>query len=234
MSNSTFHLFQLQKIDQILSSIDNQISILESKINDRTVVKNAENNNIVASKNLTAQRKESEDVEQKLLARRNKISQFESSLYAGKIQNSKELQDLQLEINSLKKSVNLFEDAQIEQWEKIESLEGLQEIAKKEYKDIQEKHMLLAETYRNEKSQLVNEKQRLLIEKSVAREQISESFLELYDKLYKNKKGVAVSVIVENCCGSCGTTLTPSECQQAKNHSNLVLCSNCGRILYAG
>lgn len=234
MSNSTFHLFQLQKIDQILSSIDNQISILESKINDHTAVSNAETNNVEASKNLLSQRNESEDVEQKLLARRNKISQFESSLYAGKIQNSKELQDLQIEINSLKKSVTLFEDAQIEQWEKIESLVALQEIAEKEYKDIQENHLLLTETYKNEKSQLVNEKQRLLIEKSVAREQISESFLELYDKLYKIKKGVAVSVIAENCCGSCGTTLTPSDCQQAKNHSNIVLCSNCGRILYAG
>lgn len=234
MSNSTFHLFQLQKIDQILLGLENQLSILKSKINDRTSVKNAENNNTEALRNLLAQQKESEEIEQKLLAKRNKISQFESSLYAGKIQNSKELQDLQLEINSLKKSVNLLEDSQIEQWEKIDSLIGLRDTAEKEYKDVLDRQLLLVAEYKNDESQLINEQQRLLIEKSVAREQISESFLDLYDKLYKNKKGVAVSIIAENCCGSCGTTLTPSDCQQAKNHSNIVLCSNCGRILYAG
>jgi len=73
-----------------------------------------------------------------------------------------------------------------------------------------------------------------LLERKGVTSQISSTFLATYDKLVISKKGIAVSEIMDECCGSCGSTLTPSDCQHAKNHSIIQLCSNCGRILYAG
>ncbi len=120
MSDSTFHLYQLQKLDISLSSIKLQISAIKSKINDRSYVQSVTMELDLANRNLNEQLVESNAIEAKLSDKRIKLSQSESSLYSGKVQNPKELQDLQTEISSLLKGILNLEDSQIDYWEKIE------------------------------------------------------------------------------------------------------------------
>lgn len=234
MSDSTFHLYQLQKLDITLSSIKLQISAIRSKINDRSYLHSMVMELDKANSNLNEQLSESDTIEAKLSAKRIKLAQSESSLYSGKIQNPKELQDLQTEIYSLKKGVSNLEDSQIDYWEKIEALTIVKNQINDKLEKVKAEDSMAIQRMEIEISQLLVEQERLLLEKKVVITQVSPSFLAIYDKLIINKNGIAVSEIVDECCGSCGTTLTPSDCQHAKNHAIIQLCSNCGRILYAG
>ena len=234
MSDSTFHLFQLQKLDIVLSSMKQQISAIRIKIDDRSHFQSVALELDQANNDLNEQLMESDAIEAKLTSKRIKLAQSESSLYSGKIQNPKELQDLQTEISSLKKGVSILEDSQIDYWEKIEILTTIRNKKSEELEKVRLEDTLALQRMESEISQLVSEQQRLLLEKNGVTLQVSPSFLSIYEKLIINKNGIAVSEIVDECCGSCGTTLTPSDCQHAKNHAIIQLCSNCGRILYAG
>ena len=234
MSDSTFHLFQLQKLDIVLSSMKQQISAIRIKIDDRSHFQSVALELDQANNDLNEQLMESDAIEAKLTSKRIKLAQSESSLYSGKIQNPKELQDLQTEIFSLKKGVSILEDSQIDYWEKIEILTTIRNKKSEELEKVRLEDALALQRMESEISQLVSEQQRLLLEKNGVTLQVSPSFLSIYEKLIINKNGIAVSEIVDECCGSCGTTLTPSDCQHAKNHAIIQLCSNCGRILYAG
>lgn len=234
MADSTFHLYQLQKLDIGITNLIHQISVIKSKINDRSFLQSVEMELNQATNNLIEEQLESDAIEAKLSTKRIKLAQSESSLYSGKILNPKELQDLQVEITSLKKAISILEDSQIECWEKIEILTTKRNEKSNIYEKTKLEDSLSIQKMETEIEQLLNEQQRLLLEKKGVTSQISPSFLIAYEKLVTSKKGIAVSEIVDDCCGSCGTTLTPSDCQQAKNHSIIQLCSNCGRILYAG
>ncbi len=122
MADSTFHLYQLQKLDIGITNLIHQISVIKSKINDRSFLQSVEMELNQATNNLIEEQLESDAIEAKLSTKRIKLAQSESSLYSGKIQNPKELQDLQVEITSLKKAISILEDSQIECWEKIEIL----------------------------------------------------------------------------------------------------------------
>ena len=234
MADSTFHLYQLQKLDIGITNLIQQISVIKSKIKDRTYLQSVMMELNQATKLLGDEQMESDAIETKLSTKRIKLAQSESSLYSGKIQNPKELQDLQVEIASLKKAITILEDSQIERWEKIEVLSTIRNEKNTVFEKVKLEDTLEIQKMESDILQLVSEHQRLLLEKKGVTSQISASFLATYEKLVVSKKGIAVSEIVDECCASCGTTLTPSDCQQAKNHAIIQLCSNCGRILYAG
>lgn len=234
MADSTFHLYQLQKLDIGITNLIHQISVINVKINNRAFFQSVAMELDQAIKKLNDEQFESDAIESKLSTKRIKLAQSESSLYSGKIQNPKELQDLQVEIASLKKAITILEDSQIERWEKIEILTAIKTEKNNALEKVKMEDSLEIQRMESEISQLLNEQQRLLLEKKGVTSQISSSFLATYEKLVISKKGIAVSEIVDECCNSCGTTLTPSDCQHAKNHAIIQFCSNCGRILYAG
>jgi predicted nucleic acid-binding Zn-ribbon protein len=234
VADSTFHLYQLQKLDIGLANLEQQITTIKAKIIDRSDFLSASMELDQSIENLNKEQEESDITESKLSAKRIKLAQSESSLYSGKIQNPKELQDLQVEIASLKKAIAILEDSQIEHWENIELLTKIKNEKYNYSTKVKENGLISVQKMEAEITQLSGEQQRLLLEKNGVITQISPSFLSTYEKLLTIKKGIAVSEIVDECCGICGTTLTPSVCQLAKNHALIEFCSNCGRILYAG
>ncbi len=234
MADSTFLLYQLQKIDTSQHAAELTVKKTQDEIADETLIKRAEQNLQAAATALDTEKIRIAELERKITENKNKITQFSSSLYSGKISNPKELQDLQLEIASLEKNVSTLESALIERMEVFEELQATldfneKEVATLKNQKIEQKNILLEKLENGNK-----EVERFAKEKQGIRVQISSDLLEVYDRLSITKKGVAVSLVEEGCCQACGTTLTPSQCQQAKNHSTLTYCPNCGRILYAG
>ncbi|HEX5941036.1 MAG TPA: C4-type zinc ribbon domain-containing protein, partial [Anaerolineales bacterium] len=83
-----------------------------------------------------------------------------------------------------------------------------------------------SETLRKNLERLNSERQAVVTD-------IAGQTLNVYDQLRKQKRGLAITTIAENSCEACGTTLTPSQQQNARSTSQLFHCPTCGRILYA-
>ena len=112
--NQAFHLARLQKIDSQIDQYSTRLKEIERLLSENTSVQEAERaikEAEVAVKKTGQQLRKAEDG---VNAQRIKIETNETALYAGKIRNPKELQDLQNDIASLKRYLVILEDQQLE------------------------------------------------------------------------------------------------------------------------
>ena len=234
MANSIFHLFQLQKIDLRIDALNKRQKEITAIRNDNSVRKALINNLDTIEKSLAAHKKLFADLDEKVNTKKVKIEQSESSLYGGTIKNPKELQVLQLEIQSLKQIISNLEDDQLQ---KLDELDLIEKDKNTLVFEIETLDLQLAKEYSAfsvEEDGMNSELIKLENERKAVVSQISPDLIKTYDDLKKSKKGIALAAVEDGCCAACGSTLTPAECQNAKSPSRLITCPSCGRILYAG
>jgi len=121
--NTTFNLFQLQKIDNESARIQNRLNEINHLLQDDSDIKSAVITYESAKKILHEAQVNLKSLEELIRAKRNKVEQSESSLYEGKIKNPKELQDLQKEIAAIKSSISTMEEEELELMLRIEAEE---------------------------------------------------------------------------------------------------------------
>lgn len=232
--SQSFKLFRLQQIDSELAKGQARLGEIELALADNSqeemsqeLLDNVKSDRNLSNKNLRA-------AEQNVQAQRLKIEQSEATLYSGKVVNPKELQDLQMELESLKKFLSILEDRQLEAMlEFDEREEKLQQFSKK--------HESLVDNIAQEKAQLSQEKRELEqvnkrheSERQAAISNIDQQDLNLYESLRKGKNGVAVAAVIEQTCAACGSTLTAASFSAAHKPNVITHCHTCGRILYLG
>ncbi|MBL8101742.1 MAG: hypothetical protein JNM02_04365 [Anaerolineales bacterium] len=230
--SASLGLFRLQQVDRQIDRARTQLEAirqtLENDIELKTALQNVETtqteNHRISHETKTA--------EAEVDAQKIKIEQAESSLYSGNVKNPKELQDLQKEIASLKKYLVTLEERQLESMMKAEAADAELQDAKTKLEKMQARlgseHGKLLE----EQSTLLKQLERLTEEREAALAPIESGLLQIYENLRRQKRGVAVSEIVDNACTSCGTTVNASFQQNARSQKQLVNCPSCGRILF--
>lgn len=166
-------------------------------------------------------------------AQKIKIEQAESNLYSGRVQNPKELQDLQKDIASLKKHITVLEERELESMIKAENAENELQSAKTKLELAQARLGNEHKKLMDEQSTLMIELGRLGEEREAALAPIDSGALQTYENLRQQKRGVAVAEITDNACASCGTMLNAALQQNARSQNQLAHCSSCGRILYS-
>ena len=166
-------------------------------------------------------------------AQKTKIEQAEASLYGGRVQNPKELQDLQKDIASLKKHLTTLEERELDSMIKAESSEGKLQGAKLELEKIQSRLSYEHKNLIADQTRLTIELERFAEEREAALGPIELNLLQTYETLRQQKRGVAVAEIIDDACASCGTTLNAALRQNARSPKQLINCPSCGRILFA-
>ncbi len=85
----------------------------------------------------------------------------------------------------------------------------------------------------NKEVKHLSEKMEELIQKrSFYTGNIPKEYLQTYEKMRGNKGGVVVVSINIDNCGGCHLSVLPQSINEAMKDKELVLCENCGRILY--
>jgi len=232
--SETLNLFRLQKLDTQIDKIEARLEEIDQLLSDDQRIILAEE----ALKNAEAEAKhhriELHQIEDKVEAQRLKRKKAQSSLYSGNIKNPKELQDLQMESEALKRYIAELEDEQLEAMIANEEAEKARKQAEKDLMqakgtDAEEKAAL-----RGEKTKLQEDLERLLREKEAVLQSISPKALKLYQELRKKKQGIAVASVSDGGCSVCGQALPPGDLQTIRASNVLVFCPSCGRILFGG
>jgi predicted nucleic acid-binding Zn-ribbon protein len=234
LSNTSFHLFQLQKIDQSTAQLEKRLSIIQKKLLDTSFIVASEKELQTANDSLAQTQTQYLELENSISKKKIKLAQSDSSLYGGLVKNPKELQDLQFEISSLKKNILALEDLQLEKLVDLESKELITQDLQSHFKQLLDQHSIEEAQFESEVNQIKIELNRLNNERNATESQIPSIHLLSYSSLKNHKNGIAVGVIEDGCCLSCGNMLTPAECQTAKSPNKIITCPSCGRILYAG
>jgi len=232
--NRPFILYRLQQIDLRIDKINSRLIEIDKELSDDKQLNLAKENVNLAETKLGSNKKTLKQSEIKVSEQQSKIRLTEAKLYSGKVQNPKELQDLQNELSALKRYLNTLEDHQLEAMVQEES-------AEEELNSAQQILLLEEKRFAQKRSELSYEKNKLLGDLTIAEEErnavavtISNADIALYEKIRKTHRGIAVTKVEDKVCSACGVRLNASLLSICRSPDNLSRCDNCGRILYAG
>ena len=227
-------LFRLQQLDTQIDRIHLQLNEIDKALSDDRRVKAAQKMLDKAESTAKSIRIKLRQIEDKVEAQRIKHQKSQSSLFSGEVKNPKELQDLQMESDALKRYIAQLEDEQleamIENETAVEALEQAnQALTQAKGTAAEENASLLGE-----KTKLSESLERLLREKEAVTDSLPPALLKLYQDLRKTKRGSAVATVSDGGCSICGKALTPADLQSIRSSNDLVYCPSCRRILYEG
>lgn len=226
-------LYRLQQVDTRIDQANTRLDAIRAVLeNDSTI--------LAARAELEKAEKRLHDAEKQLRAnetasesQRIKIEQTEASLYGGRVQNPKELQDLQNELAALKRYLTTLEDAQLESMLELEAARDIHKNRLNNLTQVEGQVIAQNASLKGEQESLRNNLENLKAERSATHSTIQPALLEKYETLRQKRRGLAVVTISDNACDACGAGLTPAQAQAVRISGQLVECPSCGRILFS-
>ena len=226
-------LRDLQLLDRGLTSASDRIRVIDIRLNDRSELTELETQIFKTKASNEKLFVLYRDLELKSMSLKGKAKKVEGKLYGGSVYNPRELQDLAQELRGLNKDIGLLDEQILEimlnmdvvQHETVENEKQLSEISvtwAKEHKSLVE-----------EKQQLTSEMSRLTGQREKMIKNINPKGLIIYERLRMLKVDRPVAEVISNICGVCRVTLPTHHVQLAKGGKDPILCTSCGRILYA-
>jgi predicted nucleic acid-binding Zn-ribbon protein len=227
-------LYRLQQVDSQMDAIQARLKAIRETLENDLELRAAKEA-LSAAEDLhkqtsTALKQSEADFEKQSI----KIEQTEASLYGGNVKNPKELQDLQMDVASLKKHLGTLEERELEAMLHAEEAEKSLELAKEKLAAVQSSLKDQNRDLATESDALNKHLERLESERQAVIGDMNEAFIKIYEGLRRQKRGMAVTTVSEDACSACGTTLTASQQQGARTATQLYYCPTCGRIIYSG
>ncbi len=226
-------LYRLQQVDSQMDQIQTRLNIIRETLeNDLELRAAIDAFSAAESKSREMERalKLAEaEVEKQLI----KIEQAEASLYGGKVQNPKELQDLQKDIAALKRHLETLEDRELEAMINAETAQKELQAAEENLERIRSNLSDQSRDLTRESEALIKDRERLESERRAVITDLEDHAVGMYNQLRKQKRGLAIATISDSSCAACGAALTPAQQQSARSTSQLFHCPTCGRVLYA-
>jgi len=224
-------LIELQKIDFEIFSIKTELATIPDKIKiiDDTI-KEKENlfkSNEELVKKLQLKRK---DKEVELGGKEEAIKKHQAQLF--QLKTNQEYAAMQKEINSLGADKSVLEEAILVLFDEIDAAEKAVNSSKAVFQ--QEKAKLDAEKKKidAEKNEMQSRLDKFLSDRGGFTAGIDKNILARYERILSGKDGQALVEIKGDACGGCNMNLPPQVVNETKMRVNLVICSNCSRILY--
>ena len=226
-------LYRLQQIDSQMDQARARLEAIRQTLENDVELRAATERFASAEKTHNETERAQRQAEAEVQSQRIKIEQVESSLYSGTVRNPKELQDLQLDVASLKKYLITLEDRLLESMLATEAAASSLTEARAAYSQVESS---LGDQTRNltaERATLSHNLERLESERKAAAAPVDAKLFDQYESLRRERRGIAVATISDGACAACGATLTPGNQQTARSSAQIARCPTCGRILFA-
>jgi predicted nucleic acid-binding Zn-ribbon protein len=226
-------LYRLQQVDSQIDQIQARLKVIQETLENDLELKSVAHKLAEADHTYQDAQRVLTLSEAEVERQRIKIEQTESSLYGGRVQNPKELQDLQKDVFSLKRHLETLEERELEAMFAAENSEKEVQAARARLANLNVNLSHQNRDLSQESESLLKDLERLNTERRAVVRDLEQQTIGRYDQLRQQRRGIAVTTISDAACAACGTTLTPSQQQSARSTRQLFHCPSCGRILYA-
>ena len=225
-------LYQLQQIDSEIDKSLKRIREINQLLADDAVLQKGAQKEEDLRKKFEEQRRKLQAAEDQVEDQEFKIERNKKKLYGGTVTNPKELEDLQMESESLQEYLHVLEDRQLEEMLAYEQAQQAHQAAQETLDDVQQDWEEKTRRWTKEKAALKQRIEQLRAKRQAHIRNIPEEDLSLYERLRQSSGGVAVAVLEKRSCQACGSQVPSGLAQQAGTPSLLAQCSTCGRILH--
>lgn len=226
----TKQLYELQEIDTEIENTRKTLDVKNGEVGKREELDAIQNKLATDKQALEELKHKRREAEAELDDMTSKIKTVEEQLYGGKINNPKELANLQHEVNTLK---GLSDQQETRALEAIESAEEAEKALASATEDF---HKLEGEWQQQQKQLKVDIEslnktlEDLTGKRKLLASQIEPGAVDLYEKVRQQKKQ-AVAKVEQGICRACRISLSASVLQKARG-GQPVQCGTCGRILF--
>jgi predicted nucleic acid-binding Zn-ribbon protein len=227
-------LFRLQEIDIASDRLKERLEEIRITLEDSAEIAQLRADLVAKESFKDTVRTASKRAENEVEDQRLKIQKTEEALYGGSVKNPKELEDLQMESESLKRHLETLEDRYLEAMLEQDEVENAMRQSVASLEAAEFRQASLQSELTSEREDIDERLKNLEAEREVALASIAEQDLSAYEELRARLRGVAVVMLDGDSCGACGLTLSASSRQLVGAGDELVRCTQCGRILYGG
>ena len=225
-------LIELQKVDEEIREIENEISsfpVLKNQLQEQLDKELNELNFIKEEhKKLQVERREKE---LELQALEEEVKKLKNRL--NEVKTNKEYNSILAEIENLKKKISDTEDEILILMERNDEIAKKQEDFRKKSEMMKKEFERKIEEKRKRIEELKKELEGKLQEREKIAEKIDKEIYSLYEKIRKNKKdGIAICKLEGETCTGCFMHVPTYIEEKVKRKKEIVQCENCSRILY--
>lgn len=162
----------------------------------------------------------------------DKLKKFEKELYGGKVVNPREVENINREIDQLKRQRGESDGRILELWELVPPAKAEAEAAAKTVEALKSELREFQKGVMAKKGQIEAEYRRLTGERGIAAADVPPSLIARYDAIRNRHGGIGMSRITKkSACEQCGTSLPTKVVEDVKD-DKMVTCEECHRILY--
>lgn len=222
----------LQALDSQIDSERERISTIEVTLHDRSEYEGARRKHQEAAQALKQVESEQRDLDLQLGTARTQLSDTESRLYSGRINNPRELRDLESRGADLRRQIGVGEERMLAVMEQLETASGSATESETQLRQIVAERRTQEADLLAERKSLAGAVRQHQAERDRIRSETDAATLRLYDRLRSTRGGVAVAEVKQRICQGCRVSLTAAYEQRLRHGEVMVTCQSCGRILY--
>lgn len=220
------HLRQLDHRDETLPQRAELAEVETSLAGLRGEMERAEAQRHELQKQLTK-------IEDEVASVQEKVVHVESQLYGGGSSDPGLLQDLQSDLESLKRRISSLEDDEIEIMEQIEPVDAhLAEVGARKAA-LDDQAMTLTKALAEAQAVIGDERDQVLAQRVAATEGVAPDALARYESVRDRFGGTAVAALEAGVCQACHIKLSAVERDRIQHlpADEEVICEECGRFL---
>jgi uncharacterized protein len=227
-------LYALQQQDTALDLLKKQFAALDSGRAEKPAYEAAQAAYTEIAGLVTNESTELRDLELEQKSVETKRAEFEKKLYSGKVNNPKELQAMQDEVEMLGRQRARLDDKMLTLMETLKTNQSLEAQAKATLSEAKSALKARYVAYEQEATAIRAHAQELIQQRNAAVKEIPPALLKRYETLRAAKNGIAIAALEDgNACSGCKMGL-PSELVRAVHVATEIhTCQNCGRMLFA-
>lgn len=176
------------------------------------------------------------DAELKLSSIESKASQVNRTLYGGTVTGSRELDNLQKELEMLARQKSTIEDEVLVAMEGASEAVAAAETAESELSELAQEYRKVRTAFQLRQEELSQQIERLMPDRAAALQTVgSTALLDRYDQIRSKRAGIGVALLdLDGDCGACHTSVSSQQAEQVHGGAAIVTCENCGRLLVSG
>ncbi len=177
--------------------------------------------------------KELKKIEDEVASVEEKVAHVESQLYGGGSSDPGLLQDLQTDLDSLKRRISSLEDDELEIMEQIEPVDArLAELGDRRAA-LDDQAMTVTKALAEAEAVIGDERTGVLAQRAAATEGVAPEALARYESVRNSFGGTAVAALEGGVCQACHLKLSAVERDRIQHLSpdEEVTCEECGRFL---
>lgn len=224
-------LILLQKLDDsireashFLQKIPSQIQAIEKKIEESLQI-------VQKSKDALSQnQKDRRELEAEEEVLKTRIAKYKQQLNT--VKTNREYSSLLKEIEDAQQNRDNIEEQIISKMLEADELQGDILAASKKAEEAQSKFSAERDVLLAEKKKIEEKLEKLNKEREDLVPKIPGEQMDLYATISKKNNGIALSAVTDDFCSMCHMRIRPQMLNELKEEKSVILCENCGRILF--